>query len=78
MATSTTEYSRAPRGRLCESDTLISVVEDGVEASDEDVAEDPERAVRSGDVDAHEAREAHGHAFGGHLQRIDVGVVRMV
>lgn len=52
---------------LRQAHPLLADVEDGVELADEDVAEDPERVPQ---VEAHDARDALGHAELSHL-RID-------
>ena len=46
----------------CESDSVVGEVEFGVIRSDEDVSEDPKRAGRRRNIDAHEAGQAESLA----------------
>merc|ERR1719382_611892 len=47
-----------PLGGGSEADLRVAIVEDGVILAQEDIAEDPQRATRRGDIDAHDAEEA--------------------
>ncbi|KAF1748178.1 hypothetical protein GCK72_024645 [Caenorhabditis remanei] len=54
-----------------ESNSLVSVVEDGVEASNEDVSENPEWSSWGWDIHSHESREAgHSSVSVGHLENV--------
>lgn len=53
---------------LCETNAVILHVKLSVKFTDEYVSQDPEGAVRSGDVHPHESRQAHSLAKLGHLK----------